>query len=154
MPHWQKIVKAKELGIETQWLGFQGMATPGVWEESNGGNEGAIFTQPPFDPQSDNSITKEFVTRYQKKVGKLPELYAANGYDAVFLFKNAVDYINKKKMALSGENIRKAFLDVKTFNTSSGTLIFQDNGTCIKPIAIRKVVKGKFEDITILPAAK
>ncbi len=143
--------QAKELGINTQWMGYQTMAAPGIWEGSNGGNEGAVFTQAPFDSASDNPVTQAFVSRYKKKYGQVPELYAAIGYDAVLLFKRAVELINKNNMALNGQNIRKALLEIRKFETSTGTLIFEDNGTCIKPVAIRKVVQGKFENIVIVP---
>lgn len=142
--------QAKELNMKTQWLGFEGMATPGVWEQSEGGNEGAVFTQPPFDPQSDNPITKDFVKRYKEKTGKMPELYAANAYDAVNLFLAAAQALSEKHMAVNGENIRKFLLEKRKFNTATGQLIFQDNGTCIKPVAIRKVEKGKFVTLTVL----
>jgi ABC-type branched-subunit amino acid transport system substrate-binding protein len=144
--------QAQELGIEAQWLGFQGMATPGLWEETNGANEGAVFTQPLFDPKSDNLITKEYVARYKKKTGKMPELYGAQCYDAVHLFRHAVNYLNKKNLDYNGENLRNALLNIGKFKLSTGDLIFQSDGTCVKPVAIRKVVKGKFEDITVVPA--
>jgi branched-chain amino acid transport system substrate-binding protein len=142
--------QAKELGINTQWLGFAGMTATGVWEESNGGNEGTIFTQPLFDTESNNPITQAFIARYKKNIGKIPEVNAAMGYDAILVFKGAIDQINKEKKAVTGENIREALLKIRKFNTSTGDLIFQDNGGCSKPIAIRKVVKGKFETIVTL----
>jgi len=143
--------QAKELAINTQWLGFQGMTAPGVWEESNGGNEGTVFTQPPFDAESNNPITQELAARYKKKTGNVPDTYSAIAYDAVFIFKQAVDYINNRKLPMTGENIRTALLGIRKFNTSTGPLIFKDDGTCTKLVAIRKVVKGKLETIVILP---
>ena len=44
----------------------------------------------------------------------------------------------------------KTILDIKKFPGVTGDNVFRDDGTVAKAIAIKKVVDGKFETVTVV----
>ena len=55
-----------------------------------------------------NDWTFNFVKKYQQRFGRIPDLYAANGYDAIYLIKIAID-----RGGYNAEEIKKALYGIK-----------------------------------------
>ena len=92
----------------------------------------------------DNPVNKKFVIAFKKKYGRLPSLYAAQGYDAALLIDSAVRKVDgnlKDKEAL-----RKAFKKAD-FASVRGNFSFNNNNFPIQNFYTRKVVK--LEDGTL-----
>ncbi|MEZ5609990.1 MAG: ABC transporter substrate-binding protein, partial [Rhodocyclaceae bacterium] len=87
----------------------------------------------------DNPANKRFVADFEKETGRLPTLYASQGYDAALLIDAAVKAVGGKvddKAAL-----RKAFETVKAPSVR-GEYRLGNNHYPIQPYYLRQVVKN------------
>ena len=97
----------------------------------------------------DNAANKKFVADFEKKYGRLPNEFAAQGYDAAMLLDAAVRDVKGKiedKAAL-----RKA-LEAANFKSVRGALKFNKNHFPIQNYYLRQVVKddkGRFVNKTV-----
>jgi branched-chain amino acid transport system substrate-binding protein len=91
----------------------------------------------------------EFVERYQKKHGELPEAYAVYGYEAACVALQAIrDAGVKDRRAITD-----AALALKDFDGALGDWGFDENGdTTMKTLTVSVVKAGKFEFEEILDA--
>jgi branched-chain amino acid transport system substrate-binding protein len=132
--------QAKELGF-TKPLFFQTEAVgdPNVLREAGAAAEGVIFVLP---AQAEGKVTQQFNDRYRQKYGKAPELFAAEGYDAVRLIAEALS-----KRPAGGDRdpalaVRDYLYTVKGWAGASGTISFDRNGDVTKPMAIKQISGG------------
>jgi branched-chain amino acid transport system substrate-binding protein len=66
-------------------------------------------------------------------------------YDAPYLVAALFAYLDKNKMAHTGENMRKALLAQKTFELpTTGRLVVNDDHTVRKPVNLLTVKDGQF----------
>ena len=90
---------------------------------------------------------KTFVEKYQKQFGKLPEAYAAYGYESGKVALEAIRRAGKKDR----NAIRAAALSIRNFEGVLGTWSFDKNGdTTLKTMSGNGVKGGKFEFLTTL----
>ncbi len=91
----------------------------------------------------------EFVERYRKKHGELPEAYAVYGYEAACVALQAIrDAGVKDRRAITD-----AALALKDFDGALGDWGFDENGdTTMKTLTVSVVKAGKFEFEEILDA--
>lgn len=85
-----------------------------------------------------NEANKAFVAAYQKEYGRLPSMYASQGYDAAMLIDGAVRQVNGK--VEDKEAFRKAMKDAK-FASVRGDFKFNNNNYPIHDIHMRQVVE-------------
>jgi branched-chain amino acid transport system substrate-binding protein len=98
-------------------------------------------------PEKLTGSGKEFVDKYVKKYGKMPEAYALYGYEAA---KIALEAIRK-----AGKKDRGAIVDacvaIKDFPGALGTWSFDQNGdTTLKKLSGSIIKNGKFEFVKML----
>ncbi|MFP1632034.1 ABC transporter substrate-binding protein [Zhengella sp. ZM62] len=84
----------------------------------------------------DNAANKAFVEAFQKEYGRLPSLYASQGYDTAQLLLSA-----KGKAAVSDQDAFRAALKAADFASTRGDFKFADNHHPIQTIYMREVVK-------------
>jgi len=84
----------------------------------------------------DNPANKVFVPAFQKEYGRLPSLYASQGYDAANLILSAL----KKSPVTDKDAFRKA-LEAADFASPRGDFKFGPNHFPIQDIYVREVVK-------------
>jgi len=91
----------------------------------------------------------EFVDRYKKKFGELPEAYAVYGYEAACVALQAIrDAGVKDRRAISN-----AALAIKEFDGALGRWGFDENGdTTMCTLTVSVVKNGKFEFEEVLDA--
>ncbi|ADX45993.1 Extracellular ligand-binding receptor [Paracidovorax avenae ATCC 19860] len=97
-----------------------------------------IFNSSQWAHDMDNAANKRFVADFQKEYGRLPTLYAAQGYDAARLIDGAVRRVGGKledKAAL-----RKA-LEAAPFESVRGPFRFNTNHYPVQDYYLREVVK-------------
>jgi branched-chain amino acid transport system substrate-binding protein len=85
----------------------------------------------------DNAANKVFVADFQKEYGRLPSLYASQGYDAARLIASALATTGGVKDAAA---FRKA-LKAADFESVRGAFKFGPNHHPIQDIYVREVVK-------------
>ena len=86
----------------------------------------------------DNPVNKRFVADFQKEFGRLPTLYAAQGYDAARLMDAAVRDV--KGNLADKDGVRKA-LQAARFDSVRGTFKFNTNQYPIQDYYLRVITK-------------
>ncbi|WP_300646878.1 ABC transporter substrate-binding protein [Paenalcaligenes sp.] len=89
-----------------------------------------------WSPDLDNEANKRFVQLFKKKYGRLPSMYAAQGYDAAQLISSAIKNIdgNYKDTERLREEIKKA-----DFESVRGKFRFNNNNYPIQDYYMREV---------------
>ena len=85
----------------------------------------------------DNPANKRFVSDFQKTYGRLPSLYASQGYDSARLIASAVKAVNgdMSNMDAFREELRKA-----DFDSVRGSFKFGPNQHPVQDVYVREVV--------------
>ena len=86
----------------------------------------------------DNAANKQFVAAFQTKYGRLPSLYASQGYDAARLIASALEAVGGD--VSKADDFRKA-LEAAKFESVRGDFAFGPNHHPIQDIYVRKVVR-------------
>jgi branched-chain amino acid transport system substrate-binding protein len=84
----------------------------------------------------DNPANKEFVEAFQKEYGRLPSLYASQGYDTANLLLSAA-----AKASVKDADAFRAALKAAEFESTRGDFKFGSNNHPIQDIYVREVVK-------------
>jgi branched-chain amino acid transport system substrate-binding protein len=96
-----------------------------VINEAGEAAEGILFPLPPFDRTSDKEPVLGFVNRYMDAVGTAPDVFAAHGYDAMWL---TIQVMNIAHPPDTNE-IRKAFhFGMNELMGVTGPILFDDYG--------------------------
>jgi branched-chain amino acid transport system substrate-binding protein len=132
--------QARQLGLKTKILSVNSFYDPKLLQIAGDSAEGAIFTYPMYDPKNKDAVTRKFVDAFKKKYGKEPDIFAAQGYDALNLVALAIS-----KGGFTAEAIREELSKVKNYPGVGGTISFDKNGDVIKPLRLLTVRKGRFE---------
>ncbi len=132
--------QAKELGIESQFIGGDGNFAPELIDLSGGAAEGMIVTNMKWSPGSSDPIVKNFVIKYKEKYGREPEVYAAAGYDCLKVVADAI-----AKGGYNSEGIKNALYNIKEFEGVTGKITFDEFGEIAEKEYEKFIVKnGKF----------
>jgi branched-chain amino acid transport system substrate-binding protein len=86
----------------------------------------------------DNAANKRFVADFQKEYGRLPTLYAAQGYDAARLIDGAVKTVGGK---LDDKAALRRALEGAKFESVRGEFKFNTNHFPVQDYYLREVVK-------------
>jgi branched-chain amino acid transport system substrate-binding protein len=84
----------------------------------------------------DNPANAEFVAAFQEAYGRLPSLYASQGYDAARLIASAL-----AKASIDDADAFRAALEAAEFESVRGDFAFGPNHHPIQDIYVREVVK-------------
>ena len=101
------LVQARQLGIALPFIGGNGMNSPRVFELAKD-NSDNLWVGSPWSIENPSAENKRFIDAYQKSHGALPDQFAAQAYDAMYIVVQAL-----KKIKLTGklEADRKALRD-------------------------------------------
>ncbi|OGM95115.1 hypothetical protein A2524_03455 [Candidatus Wolfebacteria bacterium RIFOXYD12_FULL_48_21] len=130
--------QAKELGINVNWLGQLGAENAALQKDYADIADGIVYPYP-FDVMSGQKEAQRFVAMYQEKYHEMPELVAANSYDAMMVLA--------KTIAVVGDDTQEAkeyMGTIKDFAGAGGSLSFDQNGDAKKDIVIKTLKGGVF----------
>ncbi len=96
-----------------------------------------VINSSQWNKDLDNAANKAFVNNYQKAYGRLPSLYASQGYDAARLIASALKAVG----GASDINALRAALKKADFESVRGKFSFGPNNHPIQDIYMREVVK-------------
>jgi len=130
--------QAKELAPKLS-LFFQAEAVedPSVIKALGKNLDGIKYILP---AKAEGEIPSKFASDYKNKFGSAPELFAAEGYDAINLLALGIKQCNGKADA---NCIKNFLLTVKDYQGASGIITFDRHGDVTKPMAIREIREGK-----------
>ncbi len=118
------ILELRKQSFEGRILTTHAFASPSAIARVGEAAKGVLLTQTVFEPDSDHAHVKQFVTAYRERFGETPDLFAAEGYDAMKVMALALKTRNK----LPGEVPRGLRDEVKEFPGVTGTIQFDEGG--------------------------
>ncbi len=140
--------EAYKKGLKAIYLGGDGWHSPEIitslkdlWIK---GIEAYITT--PFSPYDTSKITQEFVNKFKKKYGRIPEAVSALYYDALSISI----YIIKNLSRIERNEFRKTLLNLKEFIGVTGKVSFDGKNDPERDIFILKPEPTDFKYITKL----
>jgi branched-chain amino acid transport system substrate-binding protein len=127
------MVQARQLGIQLPFIGGNGMNSPRIFELAKNSSDN-LWVGSPWSLESPTPENKRFIASYQKAYQEMPDQFAAQAYDAMYIAAQAL-----KKIKLTGklEADRKALRDAlppTQWTGATGPFKFrQVNGRDSKP---------------------
>jgi branched-chain amino acid transport system substrate-binding protein len=102
------MVQARQLGITLPFIGGNGMNSPRVFDLAKN-NSDNLWVGSPWSVENPAAENKRFIAAYQKAHGTLPDQFAAQAYDGMYIVAQAL-----KKIKLTGklEADRRTLRDV------------------------------------------
>ncbi|MCX7918810.1 MAG: branched-chain amino acid ABC transporter substrate-binding protein [bacterium] len=132
----------KELGMQTQFMGGDGLYVPGFLDIAGKAAEGTIitFSVPSWDKVE---TAKQFINKFTAKYGAI-KTYAPFAYDAANIIIDAI----KRAGTTDRAAVVKAIRETKDFNGVVGITNFDEHGdTTNKAMYVYIVKEGKFVQI-------
>ncbi|MDD5931852.1 MAG: ABC transporter substrate-binding protein [Oscillospiraceae bacterium] len=111
--------QASGMGYAPKWFGVDGMDGILTMENFDTSLAEGVILLTPFNADSDDAATAAFVAEYQKRFGETPNQFAADGYDCVYAYKQALEAANCTP-DMSREEICDAMIQQFTTMTFDG----------------------------------
>lgn len=139
--------QARALNIQIPLLGGDGWDSPQYLQVGGSSVNGNYFSTH-FSPYDQSPKVQNFVKKYQARFHEFPDATAALGYDAVYMFADAITHAGNT----DPKAIRDVLASLKDYPAVSGTMTMDANRNPSKSAVILKVVDQKFVyDSTIAP---
>ncbi|MGI5241990.1 ABC transporter substrate-binding protein [Dactylosporangium sp. CA-139066] len=111
----------RERGYEKPILATYGVDSTELYKTSAGGLRNTIFFAPFHAELTDNPVAQRFVKLYQQEYGKLPDMYGAQGYTAMWLVAEAL----KKAGSGDPQAVSKALAGITQLDTVYGPVTYE-----------------------------
>jgi branched-chain amino acid transport system substrate-binding protein len=136
-----------QTGLNMLRFGSDGIATPKFIELAGSAADGIYFTAHfSVATSSDIPVAKDFVAKFQKAYGRVPDSYAAEAYDAITMTIKAIEASDK----LDRASVRDALAKVN-FDSSRGAFKFDEKGDPLLVTHVVKIVDGKETNARNIP---
>jgi branched-chain amino acid transport system substrate-binding protein len=143
------VAQMRQLGLNTQITSFQTAFNPKMIQDVGAGAEGIIVTA--MAPSSeDNPNVAGYLNRWQQAYKREPIglPYTQYFHDAPYIIAQLYKWVLDRNLPVIGENLRKALLDIKSFDLPLTTrIVFNDDHTVNSPTYFWQVKNGKFQVI-------
>ena len=135
------VPQVREAGIEATLVGADGWDTVlSVMDKSNfDAIEGSYFANQ-FTLEDPSEKVQNFVKAYEEKYGDKPSTFAAEGYDTVYLYKQAVEEAGTTEW----DKVIEALKNIK-FDGITGSFTYDENHNPIKTAKMMKIVNGEYK---------
>ena len=111
--------QAKQMGYAPTWFGVDGMDGILTMEGFDTSLAEGVMLLTPFSADAQDALTKRFVATYQEKYNEVPNQFAADGYDAVYILYDALQKAGCTT-EMSAEEICEKLVGVMPTITYSG----------------------------------
>ncbi|MBY0096012.1 ABC transporter substrate-binding protein [Mesobacillus maritimus] len=131
--------QARKMGIDVPFVGGNGFNSPEVIEIAGDAADGLIVATPWYAEKDDPKV-QDFVGKFEEKYGKKPDQFAAQAYDALYIYAEALKN--------AGSDDRDAFRDALAEVEISGILgdfAFDDEGDVIMDPTVLVIEDGAFK---------
>jgi branched-chain amino acid transport system substrate-binding protein len=134
------IKQARQLGIQVPFVGGDGWDGSSLIPVAGKAIEGCYFSNHycNTDPAAE---VQEFVQKYKKRYGVLPDGIAALGYDALMILADAM----KQAGTLEPDKIREALAQTVGYQGVTGNITFDHDGNPSKSVVILTIRDGKYK---------
>ncbi|MBC7250022.1 MAG: ABC transporter substrate-binding protein [Anaerolineae bacterium] len=135
------VQQARAMGITQPILGGEGLATDDLMKIAGEAAEGTLATTY-FHPDDPRPEVQRFRASFEARYGVTPEVWAAQGYDAVYLLAYAMETAGSTVPTEVADALRR----VRGWPGVTGPHSFQENGDVVdKPIVLITVRNDAFE---------
>jgi len=131
--------QARELGIESQFVGGDGVDSLDLINLGGSAVEGMIYSSHFFSSHITNPVAEEFVKLWQDEYSTMPSGWEALGYDTGLLVAEAIKIAGK----LEPDAIRDALLSIDGFQGVTGTYTYVTSRIPSKPVVFVEVKDGE-----------
>ena len=119
------------------------LAIQSVLTEAGPAANNSVLTAPPYDTESLDEPVASFVAAYQEKHGTVPSYYAALGYDALWVYIEALSEVD---VIAVPSDFLKGMRAVRELQGVTGNIQFRETGDVQKFTRIYQIVDGKLVD--------
>lgn len=147
----QVIAQMRQLGLTQRITSYSAAYNPKLLEQCGPAAEGLIVTSLAPGVQ-DNANLAPFLERWKKEIGRVPNglPYIQYQYDMVPLTKALYEHVATKGQQPTGETLRDALVDIKTFDLPMTGRMVIDGHRINKPVYLLTVEKGVFVPLATL----
>lgn len=131
--------QARKMGIKVPFLGGNGFNSPQVIKIAGDAANGLVVATPWFGDSKEQKVV-DFNKKYNEEYGKLPDQFAAQAYDALYIYAEAL----KKAGKADRESFRNALAETKDFEGILGKFSFDKDGDVIMEPKVVEIKDGKF----------
>lgn len=131
--------QARKMGIKVPFLGGNGFNSPQVIKIAGDAANGLVVATPWFGDSKEQKVV-DFNKKYNEEYGKLPDQFAAQAYDALYIYAEAL----KKAGKADRESFRNALAETKDFEGILGKFSFDKDGDVIMEPKVVEIKGGKF----------
>ena len=143
--------QAKDMNYDTTFFGVDGMDGILDMEGFDTSLAEGVYLQTPVNPWSEEENVADFVTKYQEKYGEVPNQFAADGYDGIYVLYNAF-----KEAGLTADKGNDEICDAMISTVTGGFtydgitgagMTWNTNGEVSKTPAVCIIEGGKYVDV-------
>ncbi|BDH62595.1 ethanolamine utilization protein EutJ [Lysinibacillus sp. PLM2] len=131
--------QARKMGIDVPFVGGNGFNSPQAIEIAGDAANGLIVATPYFGDSTDPKII-EFNEKFEAEYGKKPDQFAAQAYDALYIYADAL----KRAGSTDREDFREALAATKDFQGILGNFSFNEIGDVVMDVTVLEIKDGKF----------
>lgn len=132
--------QARKMGIDVPVVGGNGFNSPQVIVQAGEAAEGVVVASPWF-PERDVEEVQTFVNKFQEKYGKIPDQFAAQAYDALYILTKAILDAGTTE---DRDALRDSLAQIKDFKGVTGNFSFDEVGSPIMDPVVLIIKDGKF----------
>ena len=114
--------QAKDMGFNPIWFGCDGLDGILTLENFDTSLAEGVMLLTPFSADATDSLTTNFVNEYKNRYGEVPNQFAADSYDAMYIIKAAAERANlapSESVRSIGDALKKAMTQI-TLNGLTG----------------------------------
>jgi branched-chain amino acid transport system substrate-binding protein len=141
----QVIAQMRQLGMPQQITSYSAGYNPKLLAQLGSAAEGLIVTSLAPTATTNPNVSK--LLDLWKQVGRAPNglPYLQYAWDSTVLTAALFAWVDRNKLPVTGENMRKALLDIRTFDLPmTGKLVVTDDHRVDKPVYLYVVKDGQF----------
>ena len=113
------LAQAQAMGYAPKWFGVDGMDGILTMEGFDKALAEGVMLLTPFNADAKDERTQKFVAEYQKKHGEIPNQFAADGYDCVYAYCQAL-FLAKATPDMDAETLCGKMIEQFTTMTFNG----------------------------------
>lgn len=133
--------QVKEAGIDATLVGADGWDTVlSVMDESSFSSLENSYFSNQFTLEDPSEEVQTFLKNYKEKFGENPSTFAAEGYDTVYLYKQAVEAAGTTEWAKVIEALKKV-----EFKGVTGSFTYDENNNPIKTAKMIRIENGEYK---------
>lgn len=133
------IKQARELGIDAPILGPDGFGNSALYTLAGEENMNDVYYTTQFSALDASEHVIEFMNNYEEKYGEVADMFAAMGYDAMYVTRDAIE----RAGSANPQAINDELKNTENFPGVTGTFSFDELHNPVKTVTIIEVQNGE-----------